>query len=204
MQEFKSKIGNSLGGFFILTISFFGLLYLTIFLASNFRLTQVTFLGWLIVVLMYSILSYLYVGLVNNDILLFDNRLEIVNRLPLFKKHKIFYFDKIIFVKFKHEWTETFGENIRPKPLRYIFKELLAPLFFPIDYKWIKIGVEKNYKFYCFGLTMDFCENETEPVFEHLFIQLAEKGVNVSWTNTSDVYYSQMTKNLEDKNKKMR
>ncbi len=199
MQEFKSKIGSSFATFFILTISFLGLLFLLLFLTTNFRLTQITFSGWLIIFLTYCILAYLYTGFTNNDILLFDNKIEIVNKLPLFQKHQSFQLDEIKSVKFRHEWTETFGKNIKPNFLKFVVTQFLAPCFFPPDYKWIKITADKDYKFYCFSIEMDYYDNEG-PLFEDLFTKLADKGVNVSWTDTSDIYYSQMTKNIKNKN----
>lgn len=198
MQEFKSKIGNSLGTFFILTISLFGLLYLVLFLTTNFRLTQISFSGWLAIVVIYFVVSYLYAGLSNNSIFLFDNRLEVVNRLPFFRKHYTFQFDKIKSVKFRHEWTETFGRSIKPNFIRYILNEWIAQFLFPTDFKWIRISADKDYKFYCFGIEMDYYDNDG-PLFEELFTKLLDKGVEVSWTDTSDIYYSQMTKNIENK-----
>jgi hypothetical protein len=199
MQEFKSKTGSSFGAFFMLTISFLGLLFLLLFLTTNFRLTQITFTGWFVIFLSYCILAYFYMGLTNNDIFLFDNKVEIINQLPLFKKHHSFQLDEIKSVKFKHEWTETFGKNIKPNFLKFVVTQLLAPFFFPTDYKWIKVSADKDYTFYCFGIEMDCYDNEG-PFFEDLFNQLADKGVNVSWTDTSDVYYSQMTNNIKHKN----
>jgi len=199
MQEFKSKIGNSFGTFFILTVSSLGSLYLLFFLTTDLRLTQITISGWLAIFLTYCILAYLYIGSTNNDILLFADRLEIVNRLPFFRKHHTFQLDKIKSVKFRHEWTETFGKSIKPNFLKYIVTQFLAPFFFPADYKWIRVSADKDYKFYCFGIEMDYYDNEG-LLFEDLFNKLADRGVNVSWTDTSDVYYSQMTRNIENKN----
>jgi hypothetical protein len=198
MQEFKTSTGNSLWGFFILAISFTGLFYLLVFLTTDFRLTQISFSAWLIIFSAYAVLAYLYTGFTNNDILVFDDRIEIVNRLPLFKKHYRFQLDKIKSMKFRHEWTETFGKSIKPSFFKYIVTQLLAPCFFPADYKWIRVCADKDYKFYCFGIEMDYYDNEG-PLFEDLFNQLAGKGVNVSWTDTTGIYYSQMTKNAENK-----
>jgi len=198
MQEFKSKIGNSLGTFFLLTICYLPLFYFILFLTTNFRLTQITFLGWTIVVMTYFAIGYLYAGLTNNDIRVFDDRLEIVNKLPLFKKHVVFNFDKINSIIFKHEWTETFWNNIKSKLIKNVVTEFFVIAFFPYDYKWIKIKTDKDYQFYCLGLEMDYYDNEG-PHFEELFNALAEKKIKVSWTDISDIYYQQMTKNIESK-----
>ncbi len=199
MQEFKSKISNSLGTFFLLTISLLGLLYLLLFVTTGYKLTQIKFSGWLIFILIYCTLTYLYAGLTNNDIILYTDRLDIVNRVPFFKKHHSFQLDNIKSVTFRHEWTETFGKNIKPNFLKYIVTQFLAPLFFPTDYKWIRVSADKDYKIYCFGIEMDYYDNKG-PLFEDLFTKLSNKGVNVSWTDTTDIYYSQMTKNIESKN----
>ena len=76
--------------------------------------------------------------------------------------------------------------------------EFFVIAFFPYDYKWIKVKADKDYQFYCFGLEMDYYDNEG-PHFEELFVTLAEKNIKVSWTDTSDIYYKQMTKNVESK-----
>lgn len=114
MQEFKSKIGSSFATFLILSISFLGLLYLLLFLTTNFRLTQITFLGWLAISLTYFLLAYLYTGLTNNDIFLFDNKIEIVNLLPLFKKHHSFQLDEVKSVKFRHEGQRRSAKILSP------------------------------------------------------------------------------------------
>jgi acyl-coenzyme A synthetase/AMP-(fatty) acid ligase len=89
----------------------------------------------------------------------------------------------------------TFGRKIKPRVIKYIVTQWIAPFFFPPDYKWIKIHTNRTYKFYCFGIEMDYYENETNTVFEELYKVLADKGVNVSWTDTTDSYYLQMTQN---------
>lgn len=197
MQEFKSKVGSSLRTFLLLTISFLALCYFLLVLTINFKLPQITFPEWLVIVLIYSTLAYIYAGFTNNNILVFENRLEIVNRLPLFKKHHSFQFDQIKSVKFKHEWTETFGKNIKPSFLKYIMTEFLTTFIFPTDFKWIRVSAVKDYKFYCFGIEMDYYDNKG-PLFEDLYKKLAAAGVAVSWTDTTNLYYSQMTPNTEN------
>ena len=196
MQEFKSKIGNSLGTFFLMTLCDLLIIYAILYFTTNFSLTDITILGWTLLIVIYVLICYLYAGLTNNNIIVFDNRLEIKNELPLFKKHKIFQFENIKSVTFRHEWTATLTSKINSKFIKLFVTEFTASWFFPTDYKWIKIESDKDYKFYCFGLEMNFYDNE-EPYFEDLFHCLADKQINVSWTNTTDKYYSQMTKKVE-------
>lgn len=167
-------------------IYLFVLLYLIFYLSTDFRLSSITMPVWIIIILFIFIISYLYTGLTNNDVLVANNSIEIVNRMPLFKKRISFQYDKIRLIKFRHEWTETFGESIKPLFLKYILTGWIAPFFFPTDYKWINVSADKDYIFYCFGIERDFFENE-EPCFEDLFNELSKKGVNVRWTNNLDI-----------------
>jgi hypothetical protein len=89
MQEFKSKTGTSLGNFVLMTLPLCGLLYILLHLTINLKLAQITVAGWLIIGFMYSAVLYLYAGFTNNNILVFENRLEVVNNLPLFKKRVV-------------------------------------------------------------------------------------------------------------------
>ena len=180
--------------FLIHLLCYSGVLYLILLFGTDFRLHQLSWIGWAGIFVSYAVLAYVYAGFANDDILLYADRIEIVNRIPLFRKHYSFQIDQVESVKFRHEWTESFGKNIKPGLLKYIMSPFLATLFFPADYKWIKISTNKTYTFYCFGVDMDYYDNNG-PIFEDLFNKLAEKGVNVSWTDTPDTYYSHMEKN---------
>ena len=196
MKEFRSNTWNGLFTFFILTVPISAIISLTLYFTLNFKLTQIGFLGWIIIVFAYSIIAYVYTGFTNNDILVFDNRIEIVNKMPLFKKQVAFYLNKIELVTFRHEWTETFGKNIKPKILKTLIKDWFVSFIFPWDYKWIKVKTDKEHKFFCFGLSMDYYDND-EIVFEDLFYELAKKQIKVTWTDTTENYYKQMTLKIE-------
>ena len=199
MKEFKSSIGNTISLFFFQTGLLLFLIYVALYIFTDFHLTQISFLGWLLFFSLYLIIMYLYAGFTNNDILVFDDRLEIVNRIPLFKKRRVFRFENINSIKFRHQWQETFGSNIQPTFLQYVIK-FFPELFFPAHYKWIKIKANKEYKFYCFGIEMEYYENEKEPVFEDIFQLLSLKGLDVCWTNNTDKYYQSMNESALKKN----
>ncbi len=153
-------------------------------------------INWLIytgAITAYVIIAYLYVAITNHDIIVYEERVELINRMPLFKKHKIFLIKEIKSVAFKHEWTETVLANIKPIGLRIILVNFIMPIFIPSEYKWIEICTSKKFKFYCFGIDTDMYDNP-KPYFEELFIDLSEKQIAVSWTNSSDSYYDNLTK----------
>jgi hypothetical protein len=196
MKEFKSYIWNGLFTFFILTIPISAIVFLTLFLTLHIKLTQIDLPSWVFITLIYSFLSYFYAGLTNNNIVVYDDKLEIVNKIPLFKKKVTFEYDKINLVTFRHEWTQTFGRKIKPKILKTIIKDWIVSFVFPWDYKWIKVKTDKEHKFLCFGLSMDYYDND-QIVFEDLFYELAQKGLKVEWTNTTEPYYKEMTFDIQ-------
>ena len=196
MKEFKSNIWNSSFTFLVLTIPISTIAFLTLFLTLNIKLTDIDISIWFLIIICYLIVAYIYIGLTNNNVLVYDQRLEIKNNVPLFRKLIEYKFDDIKLVTFRHEWTETFGRNIKPNFLKYIIKEWLVSFVFPWDYKWIKIKADKDYKYCCFGLSMDYYDND-EILFEDLFYELGKKGIKVAWTDITEIYYKQMTENIE-------
>lgn len=180
MTVFKSKIENALGTFFIISL-FYGFCFWV--LSTLVPEIRALFPDWKFLLIFYLIIGYVYAGMTNNDLMVHDNRLEIINHLPLFKKRLEIPFDQIEAVKFKSEWTEIF-EKMTPRLGLQLFLIQFAGLFFPFDYKWIKISGKKSYTVYCFGLERDYYSNKG-PLFEDLFDNLAKKGLNVSWTESS-------------------
>ena len=82
---------------------------------------------------------FLYLGITNNDFTLTDNSLIVKSRIPLFKKEKSFPLIKIKEVIISSEWTENILKNYLKGTLRFIIVDFLLALFFPPNYKWVKI-----------------------------------------------------------------
>ena len=190
----KSKIGNSLVGligehiFAVIVIG--GLIYFI----NGFRLPDIHW-TYLFLLIPYSLGIYIYAGLFNNDILIDNAKIEIINNVPLFKKRISFDFSTIKTITLRHDWTETFGQRIKSRNLKYILLQLTRTLF-PYNYKWIKIETDKEYKFYCFGIDHDYYDNDG-PLFEDVYKTLRRKHKSVKWTNDSDPYYVGLIKMTE-------
>lgn len=168
-----------------------GLCLMSLVFAVDLSIADISLMTWSIIICSLLILSYLYSGVTNNDVIVFESEIKIINRVPLFKRELSFSFSEIKEIKFRHDWTETFGKKMKPSILKYFLTNLLPSFFVPADYKWVEISCAKKYRFYCFGIEVDYYENE-KPAFEDLFKLLHTKGVNVNWTNSTGIYYSQM------------
>ncbi|NOS90838.1 MAG: hypothetical protein HOP30_02845 [Cyclobacteriaceae bacterium] len=150
------------------------------FLFNGFELPAFHY-QYLFLLIPYLAAMYFYAGLFNHDVVVHETGIEIVNRVPLFKKTTKFEFASIQSITLRHDWTETFGTNFRIPWIKSAAKEL-ALLLFPWDYKWIKIVTDQEYKFYCFGIEYDCYDNEG-PVFEDLFSDLTKHYSHVKWTS---------------------
>jgi hypothetical protein len=197
-EEYPSKINNSIGTLFLLTLFYIPFIYFLLHWTVSLNIGQITFLGWTVFILCIACIGWVYVGLTNNNIIVGGKEIKIVNTVPFFKKQIVIELKNIKHITFKHEWTEIFESN--PKFKKIIWLDFLAMIVFPYDYKWIKIEAEKDYKIYCFGLEMDYYDNPS-PHFEELFYNLANRKINVCWTKCNDDYYLKM--NEFAKNKKL-
>jgi len=197
MQIFKSSKGVVIL-FILQSFLWFSSFCLLLHIFSGFQLSHISFLHWMWISILYLFICYCYAGFFNNDILVFDDRIEVVNTLPLFKKHMSFSFENIKSVTFRHDYRETFGNNIKSELLKQ-FAEFFFDLVFPPYYKWIRVQAGKEYKFYCFGIETDYYERVDSLVFEDLFRLLAEKGIAVKWTNHTEAYYLSMNDSVKNK-----
>lgn len=184
MQKYKCRIFISFISFVLATISYLALSYLLLTWIIDFELKQVTTEIWIVFSIIYLVVAYLYLSYFNNDIVVYDNSIEVINRLPPFRRKFHFPLYEVKSIQFRHDWTESIGRNIKPYKLGYWVGQI-ATLFFPSDYKWIKIESDKTYRFYCFGLEYDFYDNKN-PHFEDLYSDLSKRNVTVSWTNSID------------------
>ncbi len=175
-MTFKSKIGYSLLGLIGANILALSVLCGLKYLINEFRLHDFDW-NFLILIVPYTFGIYFYIGLFNNDIKIDNTKIEIINRVPFFKKKISFNYSNIKTITLRHDWTETFGKNIKSKRIKFIFSQL-TPLLFPYNYKWIKIETDNEYKFYCFGIDYDYYDNEC-PSFEDIYNTLSE-NINLS------------------------
>jgi hypothetical protein len=178
MTTFSSKISFSLTTLGIQQISWLFVAGGIIFVFNGFKLPALSY-SYLFLLIPYLAAMYLYAGLFNNDIIVHQTSLEIVNRVPPFKKTAKFEFASIQSITLRYDWTETCGTTIRTRWIKLIVKEL-ALLFFPWDYKWIKIVADKEYTFYFFGIDYDYFDNKC-PLFEDLFSHLKKYHSQVQW-----------------------
>jgi hypothetical protein len=176
---FKSRIVNSLGGLILPHMTVLALVIGIVLISNDLHLSSLN-PRYLILVIPYVVVVYIYAGLFNNDIIITGTTLEIINSVPLFKKRILFELTSVKTITLRHDWTETIGNEIKQSTLRYCIKELVS-VFFPYNYKWIKIEAEKKYKFYCFGIDYDYYENE-KPYFEDLYKELKNRQASVNWT----------------------
>jgi hypothetical protein len=182
VKLFKSSIGSSLLLFILQTGLLLIVSFLIFYIAGSDWLKTFFLSHWLLLLIIYSGICCVYVCIFNNDVALFDDRVEIINRTPVLGKKHSFSFGDIEFVTFHHNWMETFAATIKPAFLQYIIKYTVE-IFAPANYKWIEIKSGKVQRFYCFGIESDYYENESEFVFENLFTAVSDKGVAVYWAN---------------------
>ncbi len=186
MAVYKSKINYSLTTLMALHVCWMFILGVLILFFNPTAFTAFRF-SYSLLLFPHAMAIYAYAGLFNNDVIVCETGIQMVNRVPLFKKTTRFEFSSIQSISLRHDWTETFGTNIRIPWIKVIAKEL-ALLFFPWDYKWIKIVADKEYTFYCFGIEYDYFDNEM-PYFEDLFLELKKRHAHVRWTNNTSSYY---------------
>ncbi len=178
MTIYPSKINFSIATVLTQHVSCLLIVSILTFLFNGFELPAIHY-QYLFLLIPYLAAIYCYAGLFNNDVIINETGIEIVNRVPLFKKSRKFDFTSIQSITLRHDWTETYGRNIRTRWINLIVKEL-ALLVFPWDYKWIKIATDKEYTFYCFGIEYDYFDNEG-PLFEDLFSYLKNYHPQVQW-----------------------
>lgn len=202
MKVFKSLVGAAIVEFLILAVGYSVLIFLIFSVLLGFNLYQLLNQNWGIILIIYTTACYIYTGLSSNDIILYDDKIEIVSNIPLFKKHLSFPLSEIQSVQFRHEWAETSIKFTKSIFWDYTISFLLSHFLFfllPTKYKWIKVTTDQTYKFYCFGIEMDNYDNaDSGLLFEDLFFALAHKGIIVSWTDNSDHYYQQMNKQAKE------
>ena len=134
-------------------------------------------------------------GIVNNDIVVFETKIEIVNRIPFFRKRTLFQYSEIKEITLRHDWTETLGSKIKSRRYRYVLKEL-AQIVIPYNFKWIRFVTVREFKFYCFGIDYDYYDNKG-PLFEDLYKELRKKHKFVMWTNEGSPFYARLKKLTE-------
>ena len=160
-----------------------------VYIINHFSLPEIdarlvlAFLG------LYLLGVYSYLGITNNDFILTDDTLEVVGKVPLFRRRRKFSLYDINMALFRHDWTDTVGEGIKPRILQFFVKEI-SHLLFPFDYKWVEITTHHTFRFYCFGLSYNYFDNKG-PLFEDLHKALRAKGIPVKWTR----YASVLTRN---------
>ena len=196
IEEYPSRIKNSISTFFLLTLFYVPVIFLILHWTIGFKLGEISLLGWTLFILPYTCICWTYLGLTNNNIIITEKEIKIVNTISFFKKETILEIEKIKSITFKHEWTEIFETNNRLKKISWL--DFIAMSVFPYDYKWIRIIADKTYKVYCFGLEMDYYDNES-PHFEELFYSIANKKIEVRWTNSVSNYYVGMNQYAENK-----
>lgn len=182
-------IRNALLGFF----NFLGLKYL-----CKIDFSDINYQYYILAASLYAVLSYIYLGIVSHDFVVYNDRIEVLNRIPLFEKERAFYYKDIKLVFFRHEWTEELTEKFKLGIFGFLFKEMIIQSVIPPDYKWIKIVTDKPNKFYCFGLEFDYYDNKG-PLIEDLFFKLYDYGVKVRWTNIELNYYASMMNRVNKK-----
>ena len=178
MTIYPSKINFSIATVLTQHVSCLLIVSMLTFLFNGFELPAFDY-QYLFLLIPYLVAIYCYAGLFNNDVIVNETGIEIVNRVPLFKKSRKFDFTSIQSITLRHDWTETYGRNIQTRWIKLMVKEL-ALLVFPWDYKWIKIVADKEYTFYCFGIEYDYFDNKG-PLFEDLFSYLKKYHSQVQW-----------------------
>ncbi|MFY0630154.1 MAG: hypothetical protein JXR05_07210 [Flavobacteriaceae bacterium] len=199
MKIYRGKILNS-AAFMILKLALIGLFGFVIirFLFKIDIVEVLNFGGLVIIVNILVLLVLLYALSVNNDIVLLENEIRIRKRLIFYNKQKSIDFKEIKKIQLKHDWTETIASKLKPSILKYILVEWILISLFPPDYKWIKIKTDKEtFKYFCFGIEYDQYNNP-RPHFDDLYFDLAKRGINVEWTNDTDLYYRDLRKRKEE------
>lgn len=105
MTVFKSKIENALPAFVIVSLFYGACFWIILQFAPEIRAILP---AKELLFVIYLIIAIFYLGITNNDIAVYEDRLEIVNHLPLFKKRIAIPFDQIKTVTFRQEWSSFF------------------------------------------------------------------------------------------------
>jgi hypothetical protein len=200
-MTFSSKILNSLALHLIRHFFAGFIIFLLLKFLFKVDFSNIHIKYYVIGLIFYAILTYVYIGLVNHDFIVFKDKIEVINRVPFFRNKKVFKYEDIKLIQFRHEWTEEFEEKFKLGIFGFLIRETVIQSFIPPDYKWIKIVSDRNYKFFCFGLEFDYYDNEG-PLIEELFYQLADYGIDVRWTNVKLNYYAGMMNKVNEKRKK--
>lgn len=198
MEKYPGNISTTLGSHLSRSLVLLLLLFFLLKFLFNVDFLSIAVMYYVLFFVCYILFTYIYLGKTNNDFVVFEDRIEIINKLPFFKRKTVLHFNEIKSIVFRHEWTESIRNKIKPPNLSFLLSDFLLPLFFPYDYKWIRFTTEKNYIFYCFGLEFDYYDNEG-PLIEGLFHKLGDCGLNVSWTNIELNYYAGMMKNMRER-----
>lgn len=189
-EIYQSSLVKGFGSIILNLLSFSSLGYVVSLLFNNFRLYNFLLENKLLVLIILGVFISLYLGKTNNDFLLKDDSLIVKSRVPLLKREKQFPLSKIRKVVISSEWSENiFKKQLIGTP-RFIIVNFMLALFFPHDYKWVKV-IDSNgnsFLYYCFGLEFDYYDNYEDIRIEHLFEDLKAKGISVSWSNPNDNY----------------
>lgn len=185
MKKFESSLvkaslcilGNHLSILFVLSSA--------VYITNDFSLPEIDVQLSLAFLGLYLLGVYSYLGITNNDFLLTDDTLEVVGKVPFFRRRRKFSLYDINLVLFRHDWTDTVGEDIKPRIVQFFVKEI-SQLLFPFDYKWVEITTRHTFRFYCFGLSYNYFDNKG-PLFEDLHKALRAKGIPVKWTRYASV-----------------
>ena len=200
MKVFKCYIFVSIIELILLTLGYSIVIYLVSYYLLDFTFSQISPLTWWIILLLYFSACYCYIGISNNDIVLYDDRLEIISKIPFFKKHQSFPLAEIQYVQFRRDWTDTIWQPINSVFLGVLVKLLsdyILSFLLPFNYKWIKVTTDREYRFYCFGLEMEYYDSQMPTTFDELFYDLANKKVKVRWTDNSEPNYAFMNREAE-------
>ena len=203
MEKYPSKISKALEAHLVRSFVIFFVVFLFLKFVFNINFSLIHIGYYILFTVCYILLTYIYLAKTNTDFIVLDDRIEMVNNLPFFKKKTVLPFNEIKSIVFRHEWTESLQEKIKPRTLGFIITEYLVSAFFPYDYKWIKFTTDRSYTFLCFGLEFDYFDNNDEALIEGLFYKLAACGIDVRWTNIKLNYYAGMMRNINpaEKNK---
>ncbi len=110
MEKFKSKISNALILHLLRSVFVSGMMYgISNVVFERDILMNINSL--IILTILFLSFTYVFIGITNNDIYVFEDRLEIKNRIPLFRKTAVFKLNDISSVVFRDDWTENLNRR---------------------------------------------------------------------------------------------
>ncbi len=196
MKEYKSSLGNSfILRFYRHFFAFKLIAFLSLFPMIREVLVSIWEVGLPVLILGYLFFTILYLGIFNHDFIFKDDKIKIRSSLFWFKKSNEIKYDSIKKVKIKSELN--CPENGIYGVLSFFFL-----IFFPFDYKWIKVTTHTNetFTFYCFGMDYDCYDNcDENDLMENIFREFVGQGINTEWTKSNDDYFDRMTRDAKMK-----